>query len=142
MPEATDTTDTPTNETLGSIDGTNVFGEVEQLAQTYGATTDRLLVALEILAARKATLDSAEAGLDLQIRKSAAISGEKVTEKKVKSAVEATDTYQQAKAAVDAADATVERAKYALKTLDKKDRMLELLARAQIKEFGVNARTQ
>ena len=50
MTQTTDTTDNPPNETLGAIDSTNVFGEVEKLAQTYGATTDRLLAALEILA--------------------------------------------------------------------------------------------
>jgi len=137
----TDTTDT-TNAQLGIIDTADIFGEVERLANTYGETTDRLLAALSILATRKTQLEAIEAQLDLTVRKSAEISGEKVTEKKVKSAVESTDQWAQAKAAVDEAEATVERCKYALKTLDKKDRMVELLARAQIKEFGVNARTQ
>lgn len=137
----TDTIDI-TNAQLGSIDTSDIFGEVERLSQTYGETTDRLLAALSIHATRKMQLEAIEAQLDLTVRKSAEISGEKVTEKKVKSAVESTDQWQKAKAAVDEADATVERCKYALKTLDKKDRMVELLARAQIKEFGVNARTQ
>jgi len=137
----TDSIDSPTNEALGAINRADIFGEVEQLSQTYGATTDRLLDALEILSARKANLDAVEAQLDLQVRKSAEISGERTTEKKVKSAVEATDQWQEANVAVDAAEATVERCKYALKTLDKKDRMLELLARAAIKELGAIART-
>lgn len=132
----------PSNAALGAVDPSDIFGEVERLAQTYGETTDRLLAALEIHAAREARLKSIEAGLDLRVRKSAEISGEKVTEKKIKSAVETTTEYQDAKAELDAAVATVERCKFALKTLDKKDRMIELLARARIKEFGATARTQ
>ena len=130
------------NAVLGEIDTKDIFGEIERFAQTYGATTDRLLAGLEVLSARAARLDAIEAGLDMQIRKSAEISGEKTTEKKIKSAVELAAVYQTAAAEVAAAESTVDRCKHALKTLDKKDHMLELLARALIKELGVNARTQ
>jgi Fic family protein len=133
---------TTTNEALGTINAQDIFGEIERFAQTYGATTDRLLAALEVLSARKARLDAVDANLDLQVRKSAEISGERTTEKKIRSSVELSTDYQAAKAEVDAADAVVDRCKHALKTLDKKDRMLELLARALIKELGANARTQ
>lgn len=143
MATNTATTDTiDSNETLGTIDPLNVMGEVERFAQTYGKINDRLLDATEILVRRKGQLDSIEAELDLTVRKSAEIAGEKVTEKKVASAVQRTEQWQKARAAVDEAESTVDRCKLALKTLDKKDRMLELLARAQIKELNVNSRTQ
>ena len=135
-------TERPSNETLGIIDPHDVFGEVERLAQTYGATTDHLLFAMQRLTQCKAHLEAVEASLDLSTRKSAEITGEKITERKVKSAIEATDQWRTARTLYDQAELAVEQSKYALKTLDKKDRMIELLARVQIRELGVNSRTQ
>jgi len=141
MGQNTDTTDKAVNlADLGRIEGANVFGHIERLPGEFGSHAEHLLQAVEALSASKSLLDSTEAGLDLTLRKSAEISGEKVTEKKIKSGIEATQQWQQARAAVDAAEGLVERHKLALKTLDKKDRMLELLARAQIREYGAQAR--
>jgi len=128
-------------EQLGMISN-DIFGEVEQFAAIYGRTNDGLMIALRKLANAKSTLEMIEAELDLTIRKSAEITGEKTTEKKIESGVRANGKWRAAKADLDAAEETVEHARHALKTLDKKDRMLELLARAQMREFGVLHRTQ
>jgi len=129
-------------ESIGTVNTTDIFGEVERFAQVYGRVNDVLLRALTALNSAKSALDTIEAELDLTIRKTAEITGEKTTEKKIESAVRASSRWREAKQAADAAETTVERSKLALKTLDKKDRMLELLARAQMREFGVLHRTQ
>lgn len=132
---------TPTLHSIGAFDSANLHIEIENLAGSYGSECDGLLEAVNSLNHAKQERDSVEANLDLQIRKTAEISGEKTTEKKIKSAVEATDTWGKANAAVDSADLVVERQKLALRTLDKKERMVELIARFQIKEMGAIART-
>lgn len=135
------TTDTVNLGDLGSIDRNDVFGEVERFAQTYGKTSDGLLDNTVAVVAAKNTLEQLTYNLDLQIRKTAEISGEKVTEKKVEAAIKTTTQWQAAANALHAAEARVEVYKAALKTLDKKDRMLELLARVQIRELGTIQRT-
>ena len=130
---------TPTLHSIGTFDSANLHTEIENLAGSYGSECDILLTAVNDLNAAKQMRDKVEANLDLQIRKSAEIAGEKTTETKIKSAMEATPAWQLADAAVDSADLIVERQKLALRTLDKKERCVELIARFQIKEMGVVA---
>ena len=133
---------TPTLHSIGTFDSANLHLEIENLAGDFGSECDGLLHAVNEHNAAKQERDKVEANLDLQIRKTAEISGEKTTEKKIKSAVEATDAWAKANAAVNDSDLLVERQKLAMRTLDKKERCLELIARFQIKEMGAIGRTQ
>jgi len=128
--------------TIGTIDNANIFGEVERLAGDYGRVSELLLHATLAASHAKTRLDQLEGQIDLSVRQSCEVSGAKVTEPKIKSAVKATQSYVVAKSAVEEAEGRVDRCKAALKTLDKKERMLDILARFQIREFGINQRTQ
>lgn len=127
--------------TIGTIDNANIFGEVERLAGDYGRVSELLLHATHAHALEKTRLEQLEGQIDLSVRQSCATSGAKVTETKIKSAVKAAQSWVAQKAIVDETEGRVERCKAALKTLDKKERMLDILARFQIREFGVNQRT-
>lgn len=134
--------DTTTLHDLGDFEVADLHTEIEHLAGTYGTECDGLLMTVKALKTLEREGDRVEAALDLQIRHTAEISGEKTTEKKIKSAVEATDTWNQIQAQIGEAEHAVERHKLAMKVLDKKERALELIARFQIKEMGIGARTQ
>lgn len=137
-----DKDDMKTLQELGTFDHSDINGEIERIAGDFGSECDRLLLATQGHFTAKHDLERIEAELDLSTRKTMEIRGEKITEKKVRSAVETADSWQGAKEAVDQSDLRVERQKLAMKTLDKKERALELLARFAIKELGAVARTQ
>ncbi len=77
---------TPTLHSIGTFDSANLHLEIENLAGDFGSECDGLLHAVNEHNAAKQERDKVEANLDLQIRKTAEISGEKTTEKKIKSA--------------------------------------------------------
>lgn len=120
---------------LGHI--VELLNDLEHLPQEYGGQADNLLRATTALGAAKSNLDHVAANIDLQVRKTAELSGAKVTEKRVLSEVESTNAWQTARAEVDRLEATVERYKYALRVLDRKENAMRLLAQSQMKEFGV-----
>lgn len=129
-------------ETLGQIEPQNVMGECAQLAAVYGRESEKMLNFSSEYIARKAALDNLEAELEMQTRKSAQISGEKVTDKSVKAAVEASTRWRQLKTDVDQAKALVDRQQAVLNTLSKKEHMLDILGRFHIREYTVTQHSE
>lgn len=128
--------------TLGDINRADLFTEVERLAGDYGRISGLLLNAVDTYTQEKTTLEQLEGKLDAHARSQCEITNEKITESKIKAAVRSAQPWIVQKGKLDKADTEVEFYKSALKTLDKKERMLDLLGRFQIKEYGVTSRTQ
>lgn len=127
---------------LGAIDPADVMIEVQQFAGKYGWVSELHLQAVRVSAGTKAELDDLYTKLDLAFRQNAQISHEKITEKGVEAHIKQTAAWRTAKEAHDEASARADRCAAALKVLDKKGRMLELLAQFSIREYGHNLRTQ
>jgi len=128
-------------EELGSIDSVDVFSDVRLLAGAYGRCSELALRASNGYSVAKTRLEQLEGQIDIQVRKTLELSGEKITEGKVKSAIRSAQPWVAQKNIVDEAEGRLERCKSALRTLDKKERMLDILGRFQIREYGVNQRT-
>lgn len=128
-------TETTDLETLGTINVEDVMGECARLAGVYGRESEKLLGYTEVYVARKAALEKLESELEMQTRKSASISGEKVTDKSVTAAVESTPRWCQHKAEVDEAKNLVDRQQAILTVLSKKEHMLDILGRFHIREY-------
>lgn len=139
-PTMTDPSSIVDLEDLGKIE--NVMGDIETLAQEYGDFADRMLRAKMQNAAIKYELTNTEAALGFQIRKDNAIQGVKLTDKAAASYVDSHSQVVMLRQRLAASDALVDRYQMALKVLDKKERMLDILGRSQIREFGVIQRTQ
>jgi len=140
--DTNDTIDKIDLQALGAINDVDVFGDVRQLAGDYGRLSELSLRASNQFSVAKTRLEQLEGQIDMQVRKTLEVSGEKVTETKIKSAIKSAQPWVAQKTIVEEAEGRVERCKAALKTLDKKERMLDLLGRFQIREYGLNQRTQ
>lgn len=127
---------------LGAFDAHNLLGEIELLASTYGSECDELLLQVCNSQLAKKNVDAAASSIAISVRSNALRRGEKITDKSVAFEIESSVVWQNAKTVYDEVELEVERQKLALKTIDKKERALELTARFRIKELGVNASTQ
>lgn len=131
-----------TLQSLGALSVKDIHGEIEMIASTYGEECDKLLLYMRQLQAGKLELEGIAATIDGSLRENARVRGEKTTEKTIAHAIEAAPTWRVAKERLNEIEFHVERQKLALKTLDKKERAIELTARFLIKELGINAATQ
>ena len=126
---------------LGAIDRADLFTEIEKFASTYGEYSGYLLSAVNLSSAAKTQLEHLEGQIDLAARQQSEVSGAKVTEAKIKASVRATSTWTAGKALLDESEGRVEKCKAALRTLDKKERMLDLLGRLAVREYSATQRS-
>ncbi len=118
------------------IDTTRLVQEIEEFPEVYGAQARKTVELANALNEIKWAKENVEATVYLTCRKSAAISGEKTSEKSLKSAIQRDANYQMTCSKLMEIEAQLEEAKTELKILDKKERSLELLGRIHIKEYG------
>lgn len=122
--------------TLGFINTDQLMLEVEHFPNIYGRVCEVFFDATSTLAAAKANLSEIETKLEAAARKHLGLATTgRVTDKAVSTAVHARQEYIDAVSDVSVAELEVERCKLALRVLDKKERMLDVLGRFHTKEY-------
>lgn len=109
--------------------------EIELFTAHYSRTANRLAEATRLAAMAEVQAKRVAANLRLKIRHATEVSGQKMTEGLLTAAVHATDAWLAAQEEMINATARRDTIAADVKSLDKKERMLDLLARREIAEM-------